>query len=257
MWYQPTGGIFNKDFLIDFKKYVPHKETIKQVDFIERVLKLKPGMKVLDLACGWGRHSIELALRGYKVTGIDINPLYLREAERRSSRLNLEVKWVKKDMRRISFENKFNAVLNLSNSFGYFKKERSHERVIENVSRALKPGGKFLIDFLNLESFIYHYQPERIIHFGKDCFSLLKSSFDFLKSRWKAEEIVFRQNKKRKTMNYDLRAFTVRELISLCQKSGLKFKAVYDGGFEGKPLTFDSRHCILITQKPYKSKTCK
>jgi len=252
MWYKPNGKVFNKKYLTLCKKYLSPELNRKQVQFIEQVLKLKPKMKILDLACGWGRHSIELALRGYEVTGIDLNPLYLKEGERVAKRLNLKVKWIKGDIRKIPFKNKFDVVLSISNSFGYFKKEEDHQKVICEVVKALKPKGLFFLDVKHLESLIYHYRPKQRKKLAKDHFLIIKSSFDFLKSRWN-EEIIDFQKKNKEKVCYSIRVFTIKELISLCQKAGLIFKKGY-GSFKGDPLGFDSERCILITQKKQRLK---
>jgi len=249
MWYKPSGKVFNKRYLMLCKKYFPPEITATQVQFIIKVLKLKPKMKILDLACGWGRHSIELASQGYEVAGIDINPLYLSEGEKSAKELNLKIRWIKKDIREIPFKNKFDVVLSLSNSFGYFEKEQDHQKVICEVAKALKPKGFFLLDVRHLESLIYQYQLEQKKQLAKDHFLIIKSSFDFLRSRWNEEIIEFWKNKKKEEISYSIRAFTTKELISLCQKAGLIFKESY-GNYQGDPISFESERCILITQKP-------
>jgi 2-polyprenyl-3-methyl-5-hydroxy-6-metoxy-1,4-benzoquinol methylase len=248
MWYRPNGKVFNQRFLILLKKYLPPEAAAEEVKFIEKTLKLKPKMKILDLACGWGRHSIELALRGYEVTGLDLNPLYLKEGKKSAEKLNLKIRWIKGDMRKISFKNEFDVILSLSNSFGYFEKEDDHQKVIFEVAKALKPKGFFFLDVETLELFAYHYKAEQKKKLAKDHFLIIKSSFDFLRSRYEEEIIEFWKNKKKEKTFYSIRAFTTKELISLCQKAGLKFKKVY-GGFKDKPLSFNSERCILITQK--------
>ena len=83
-WYLPKGGLFNLDyFKINAKRILTPERTLKESNFIEDVLHLKEGIEILDLACGIGRHSIEFAKRGYKVTGLDINPILLKEARKR------------------------------------------------------------------------------------------------------------------------------------------------------------------------------
>ncbi|MCD6402463.1 class I SAM-dependent methyltransferase [bacterium] len=250
----PKGKVFSKGFLEQCKKYIPLKDTLEQIQFIEKILRLKPGMKILDLACGWGRHSIELAKRGYKVVGTDINPLYIKEAKRLAQKLGLEINWIEGDMRKVLFQKRmrgrFDVVLNLSNSFGYFEKEKDHQETVYGISKVLKPKGFFLLDIKNLESLIYHYQPEQKKHLSKEHFLIIKSSFDFLSSRWNEEVIEFLKGKKKRKTSYSIRAFTIKELISLSQESNLLFKKIY-GGFKEGPLSLDSERCILVFQKNF------
>jgi len=102
MWYKPGGKIFNKEYLSNFNKNVPKESTLQEVDFIEKFLK--PKTKILDLACGWGRHAIELGARGYEVTALDLNPFYLNVGKKESKRRGISINWVKGDMRRLPFK---------------------------------------------------------------------------------------------------------------------------------------------------------
>jgi 2-polyprenyl-3-methyl-5-hydroxy-6-metoxy-1,4-benzoquinol methylase len=120
-----------------------------EVDFIEDVLSLPGNAKILDLCCGLGRHSIELAKRGYKVTGVDVTGDYLETARNKTKKREVKIDFIESDMRDISFNKKFDAVINMFTSFGFFEEENDNFKVLKNVSNALKPGGKFLIDVIN------------------------------------------------------------------------------------------------------------
>jgi len=76
---------------------IPKGRTEAQVNFIQKVCNLRKSAKILDLGCGWGRHSIELAKRGYEITGLEINPSYLEEARKRASSTGVKVEFVEKD----------------------------------------------------------------------------------------------------------------------------------------------------------------
>ncbi len=113
---------------------------------VHKLLELPPGSKILDLACGKGRHSKALASQGYNVTGVDLSENSIVEAKKmESDNLNFMVH----DMRRPVAANYYDAVLNLFTSFGYFVSQRDNVRTINAVASALKPKGLFLIDFLN------------------------------------------------------------------------------------------------------------
>jgi len=118
--------------------------------FIERLmrhLQLPPGARILDLACGKGRHSIVLADLGYEVLGIDIAPENIAQAKQFSrTGFSFDVH----DMRQPLFAEPFDAVLNLFTSFGYFDTEQEHLAALETMARALKPTGKLVIDYLNI-----------------------------------------------------------------------------------------------------------
>ena len=85
------------------------EQTCAESDFIQRVLNIKPQSSVLDVPCGDGRHSIELAKRGYKITGVDITQPFLMEAKRKATEQQLEIRWEHRDMRDLPWEEEFDA----------------------------------------------------------------------------------------------------------------------------------------------------
>ena len=125
-----------------------------------RSLKLKPGARVLDLACGTGRHSVLLARRGAFVVGVDKTEAYLKEA-RKAARGLANCLFARGDMRRLPFNGEFDAAMNLWTSFGYFAKPSDDLKALKGVARALKPGGLFLIDLLDFAWVRKHGQSRR------------------------------------------------------------------------------------------------
>src|SRR5262249_41028487 len=148
-------AFFDDDYLQLYRPMLTEERTAAEIDFIESALGLPAGARVLDLACGFGRHSIGMALRGYRVTGVDFNPRYLALAREESERRGVTVRWVEADMRELDFAREFDAVYSYFTSFGYFP-ERENERVIERVARSLTPGARFLIDLANRDWILTH-----------------------------------------------------------------------------------------------------
>ena len=129
----------------------PEKETAQEVATVLRKTHWKKGQRILDLGCGKGRHSLDLARRGYTVVGIDSSALYLKEARRLSRKLKNPPEFVLGDIRdlRSHFEAaSFDGVINLWNSFGYFATRTEDRRVLFEVVRVLKPEGKFVLNAL-------------------------------------------------------------------------------------------------------------
>jgi SAM-dependent methyltransferase len=128
--------------------------------FIERLtkyLQLPPHARVLDLACGKGRHSISLADLGYVVLGIDIAPENIaatNQLQRPGLSFSVHDMRIKLDV------DPFDAVLNLFTSFGYFETDEEHQKAIQTMALALKPGGKLVIDYLNVDQAIAQLIPE-------------------------------------------------------------------------------------------------
>ncbi|WP_151736597.1 class I SAM-dependent methyltransferase [Paenibacillus tengchongensis] len=153
-WYERS---FGEDYLIVYK----HRDFCgarREVEAMIGWLHLPQGAKVLDLCCGMGRHSVALAQAGYEVTGVDLSEVLLREARKLDGAER--VTWIRSDMRQLPLTGGFDAVVNLFTSFGYFEEDEEQVKVLREVWRMLKPGGKFVIDYLNPAYVIKHLVPQ-------------------------------------------------------------------------------------------------
>ena len=152
-WYKDW---FNSPF---YHKLYFERDEKEAESFIKKLIEhLKPaaGSRMLDVACGKGRHSKTLASLGFTVTGIDISPdsiAYAKQLEKE----NLD--FFVHDMRLPFYGNYFNYAFNFFTSFGYFKTRREHDDSIRTIAKSLKPGGIFVIDYLNT-----HYAEDHIVH---------------------------------------------------------------------------------------------
>ncbi|CAM4486058.1 class I SAM-dependent methyltransferase [Paenibacillus typhae] len=152
-WYEKS---FGEDYLIVYR----HRDFCGARHEVEKMigwLNLPEGSKVLDLCCGMGRHSLALAEAGFAVTGVDLSEVLLREARAQDGAE--AVTWLRSDMRELPLDGGFDAVVNLFTSFGYFEDDEEQVKVLREVYRMLKPGGKFIIDFLNPAYVIAHLVP--------------------------------------------------------------------------------------------------
>ena len=120
---------------------------------IEKALELAgfKGGPVLDLCCGPGRHTIEMAMRGIEVTAVDRSRFLLDKAKQSASGAGVQIEFVLSDMREFVRPGAFALVLNLFTSFGYFDDREDELRVLENIHKSLKPGGALLIDVMGKE----------------------------------------------------------------------------------------------------------
>jgi SAM-dependent methyltransferase len=125
--------------------------TPAQVDAIVSLVDLRPGAQVLDLACGVGRHSLELARRGFHVVGVDRTDRYLKRAREIAAQEGLAVEFVLADMREFCRTRAFDVVLNMFTSFGYFEDQNEDITTAKNVLRSLRSGGRFLVDMMGKE----------------------------------------------------------------------------------------------------------
>lgn len=128
-----------------------HRDTAEASTFIDNLLDfLKPpgNAKILDLACGRGRHAIYLAQKGFDITGLDLSEENIAHAKAFTQE-NLH--FFVHDMREVFRHDAFDYVFNLFTSFGYFEDPHENQRVITHMADMLKPGGKLVLDFINAE----------------------------------------------------------------------------------------------------------
>ncbi len=249
-WYSEEIGFFGPYYLKTYTdaRILSGEQTQQEVDFLEDVLGLQKGAKILDLACGHGRHAIELARRGYKVVGQDLNSFFLEKAKESAREAGMQVQWVQGDMRQIPFEGEFDAVVNMFTAFGYLETDEEDEKVFHQVAKALKPGGKFVLDVMSREWIMRNYQPKDWQEFSDGAVELYDRSFDFATSRGHERRLYIRPDGSREEHNIILRLYTLQELIAMCQRAGLRFKEAY-GTFTKEPYGPDTKRCILIAEK--------
>ena len=144
-----------------FNSHAPHyeencftKNTLAAADFLADILRLSPGMAVLDVGCGTGRHSIELARRGLRMTGIDISRGMLDEARRNARKAGVEATWIESDAQRFSLPAAFDAAICLcEGSFGLLGSADDPIgqplAILRNVAAALKDNAPFVFTVLN------------------------------------------------------------------------------------------------------------
>lgn len=204
--------------------------------------------KVLDIACGAGRHSLELARRGFDVTGFDLSEFLIGEAKKSlksAEEKNLNAKFLIKDMRNFNFKNSFDIAVNIFTSFGYFDNDEENFSVIKNVSRSLKRGGYFLFDFLNkkhLEKNLVPYSENKVDG------HLMKQSRK-IENGYVKKKIFIKSSKK--TMNFEekLRLYSAHEFKYAFENNGLSLKNSFGDYYGSKFNETKSPRLILIAQK--------
>ena len=148
-WYEKW---FSNKYYLEIYSHRDENEARDIINLLQRYIPLSTNAKVLDVCCGAGRHSIELAKRGYDVTGFDLSSYLIiraKESLRNLQETNLKAEFFIKDMKDFSFNKEFDIAINIFTSFGYFETDDENFKVFENVQKSLKPGGYFVFDFIN------------------------------------------------------------------------------------------------------------
>ena len=210
--------------------------TTAEVDRALGMLKPEGSERVLDLACGIGRHSLELRRRGFEVVGLDISEELLAIARQEAEAQSLEISFVQADLRELDLIEEFDLVLSLNDgAVGYFETDEENSRTFEVVSQALRPGGGHLMQLPNvlhaekhlpqknwivgeatLELSEHHWNPEARYLEGYTVPIRIGEVFE------RYEPIPFRQ-----------RLYTVEELTGLYDSVGMRLANVFRGS--GKP----------------------
>ncbi len=161
-----------KYWSLDIKNQSWVEDTENQVDFIIKTLELTGKERVLDLACGFGRHSLSLARRGFSVVGVDITKDYIDDAIKEAKAASLKADFILSDIRDIKFNNEFDVVLNLADgAIGYLENEEENLKIFDVIANSLKPGGKHFMDICNAEH-AEHFFPKRHWEIGTTTLSL-------------------------------------------------------------------------------------
>lgn len=236
---------FDEVYYILYKPLLTEERTAGEVDFIAEALALKPGELVLDLACGQGRHSIPLTSRGYQVVGLDYSPYLLELAKKFSHDAGVEPSLIRGDMRVLPFSRCFDAVYIFFTSFGYFSDE-DNIQVLREVRRALKPGGRFLLDLWNPFKLAEHPN-HQAWYLYEDMLVLEERNFDVRTFRTFSRTIIYHRGRVIKERSFVVRSYSLPELSWLLKECGFEVKDVY-GGYDKSFFTRDSKRLIVIAE---------
>src|SRR5688572_8334655 len=238
-WYESFfHGIANE--LWD--RCAPPELTKLEVDFLVDVLQLKPGAALLDIPCGNGRHCRELANRGYRATGFDISREYIDAA----SKSEAKVKWICDDMRNLKAVEEFDGAFCFGNAFGYMEHEDT-VKFLGGVARALKPGGRFVLQAAAAEVVLPRFKQREWYEVGDIIFaetneysaarSCIETKFTFIRDG-KTDVRPGRQF-----------IYTAAEVQRMIAGAGLQIVETC-GGLDRKPFALGAEILYVIGEKP-------
>jgi SAM-dependent methyltransferase len=222
--------------------------AVEQADQIVRLLDLRAPARILDLPCGYGRHSIELAGRGFQMTGIDISEAQVARARQKARAAGRRAQFIVGDARALPLVGPFDAAINMFLSFGYFATDADNQTMLREIARVLRPGGRLLIDFWNREHEIRLFQPTVVEERDDDIKEIEEWSFDPLAGRLNWTNTVIFPDGRRESWDHSIRAFTVAEVNHMLEAAGMTLTAVY-GGLSGEAYTMDSEAAIFIAER--------
>lgn len=217
--------------------------TRRQVDFIIEKSQISPSARVLDICCGHGRHSLELARRGYSVAGIDLFGIYLDEARKAAAQENLSVEFIEMDIRKLRFDRKFDLAINMWTSFGFFDEE-TNVSIIRAMREVLVDGGKLILELINRDWVIRSFRRRDWWPADEDLIVIEERSID-LSSSIVSSVWQFLQDGRIEEKPMQLRLYSCHELIALLRSSGFGQVEAF-GDLEGGPVTLESRMMRIV-----------
>ena len=235
-------NVIDAGWPLDIKNESWVEDTENQVDFIVKTLALNGGERILDLACGFGRHSLSLARRGFSVVGVDLTKAFIEDARQSAKTSGLTVEFVHMDILDVHYENEFDVVLNLADgAIGYFEEEQENLKIFDVVARALKPNGKHFMDVCNAEH-AEQFFPKRNWEIGTKKVSLPEFDWDPIRRRmlftdWAIAfgEIAVRPEKIEKDTK-GIRLYSEMEITDILSKREMRIVQTF-ANYYGKPAT--------------------
>jgi 2-polyprenyl-3-methyl-5-hydroxy-6-metoxy-1,4-benzoquinol methylase len=252
MSFQSTENI-NSDFFKGIYKDVWRKEipaglTEAEADFIEEVAHLKNKDNVLDIMCGYGRHSLELARRGYNVSALDNSREYIDEIKIKTSQEKLSVDAVHKDVSETTFPGQYDAVICMGNSFAFFNAETAFS-ILKKLFTCLRSGGVFIINTWTIAEIVIKTFQERTWHYIDDYKFLTESKYLFHPTRIESNYTILTSSGKTETLKGIDYIFSFSELETMLNEAGFKMTEVYSTPRKRKYNFGDPRAYILATKQ--------
>jgi SAM-dependent methyltransferase len=230
-----------------WRKAATPEQTRVEVDCLERVLGLRPNARVLDVPCGFGRHSLELAARGFHLSAVDYSLDMLEEARHAAVDAGLQIDWRRADMRDLSWDSEFDAAVCFGNSFGYPDVDGTRA-FLRGVSRALKRGGRFALDSGMAAESILPRLREREWARVDDILFLEENRYDVEESRIETTYTFVRDGEPHVQSGVHW-VYAVREIRHLLREAGLQARRLY-GSLDGSPFQLASSYLLLVAEKP-------
>lgn len=250
-WYEELFKNYAKKY--DTEEFT--KGTLGECDFIEKEINNDKNVKILDIGCGTGRHSIELSKRGYTVTGIDLSESQLSRAQDKASEQNLQIDFRKHDARNLPFQNEFNLVIMLcEGGFPLMETDEMNFRILQNAANALKSNGKLIFTTLNGLFPLFHSVKDFLAAEKKDGIATYSNnSFDLMTFRDHNITEIIDDSGNKKSLNCNERYYVPSEITWLLKSVNFRTVEIFGaklGGFSrNDKLTTEDFEMLVIAEK--------
>lgn len=241
-----TPNFFTEDSPFLKHPLLTPERTSREVDFLLSELDLPRGAQLLDVGCGAGRHSIELARRGYRVLGIDPSPAMIEAARTQAAAAGVQPDFRQVKAETFAAQEEFEAAICLFTTLGQISAEGDNSRLVERVYQALRPRGTFVVEVPQRDPTVRNLKPTDRFE-GPRRYTLVTRRFEPEdNSVSEIFEVVSPDQRQRYLLRY--RLYSLDELAALLQGAGFAVLASY-GDYEGTPLRPESATMLLIARK--------
>ena len=250
-----SDWFIDKDYWKANRLFIWNKKSIEKsaicASDISKLLEIKPGESILDLACGFGRYSIPLAKLGYSVTGVDLNESFIQEASEKANEMNLNAQFDCADMREYIKPAGFDNIIIMYNSFGYFQDPEDDRKVIQNCYQSLKPGGKLILHSVTRELILENNRSKlsRYWFEENDGTIRLQESMNNDDFTWSTIRWILIKGTERQEYTYGMRVYSTSEYIDLFISAGFVNPKTF-GGISGRSYDKAKDHLVLMVEKP-------
>jgi len=220
--------------------------ALAEVEQVIRLAGLQPGLAVLDLGCGIGRHALEFARQGFRVTAVDRTRAYLDTAASAAAAAQLTLEVVEADMRSFRRPGAFDVAVNLFTSFGFFENPDDDRRVARNLFDSLRPGGTLVMEMLGKEILARDYQERNWME--EDGVILLEErkigqAWSWIENRW-----ILLAGDRRIEVRLSNRLYAAAELLAVLSDAGFVAGEAF-GSLAGGPYDHTAKRLVVVAKK--------
>jgi 2-polyprenyl-3-methyl-5-hydroxy-6-metoxy-1,4-benzoquinol methylase len=246
-WYEELF----ENYADSYEKLCYTKGTLGEVDFIEKELGGDRARTILDIGCGTGRHAVELAKRGYTVTGFDLSETLIAKARSKAEAAGVSAEFIRADACTFRSDRLFDAaILMCEGAFPLMETDEMNYRILENAARALKPGGKFVFTTLNALFPLFHSVKNFLESNGQKTEEL---TFDLMTFREHSKMEIADDAGRPRTLVCNERYYTPPEITWLLKTAGFKTIAIHGAKLgqlsRADALTAEDFEMLVIAEK--------
>lgn len=230
-----------------WRQIFPEKTTLAEVEWIIKEGGLDPQSSVLDLMCGYGRHSLVLGQKGIPVTAVDNLPAYIHEIKEKAEAENLPVQTLCEDVMGMKIDNQFDAAICMGNSLQFFKEDELL-KLLSNISGHLRPGGKFFINTWSIAEIAFKNNTEKSWGRFGDLLFLTENKLLFRPTRLEIKSLIISDTGEREEKSGIDFIYSISEIEGMLNKAGFSLKEIYS--IPGKKLfTVGEPRAYMVVEK--------